>query len=247
MYEVKRAIIMAAGQGHRLQPISLRIPKPLIPVNGVPMIVTAIEGLRSFGITEIYVVVGYLKEQFRYLEDSYPGLQLIENPYYDSCNNISSLYMARDHLENAIILDGDQIIYNPAILSPEFERSGYNAVYTTAHTEEWLLTLRGGIITECSRTGGSGGYQLYSISRWNAEDGKKLKAHLELEFKQRKNRFIYWDDIPLFCHPEDYRLGIREMRQTDIVEIDSIQELALLDAHYQAYIGGTADENKSHP
>ena len=242
MYQVKQAIIMAAGKGQRLQPISLRTPKPLIPVNGVPMIVTAIEGLRSFGIMEIYVVVGYLKEQFRFLEHDYPGLRLIENPYYDSCNNISSLYMAREHLEDAIILDGDQIIYNPVILSPEFEHSGYNAVYTTAHTNEWLLTLRDGIITGCSRTGGSGGYQLYSISRWNAEDGKKLKAHLELEFEQKKNHSIYWDDIPLFCHPEDYRLGIREMQHTDIVEIDSIQELALLDAGYQAYVGGTADE-----
>lgn len=231
MYQVKRAIIMAAGRGERLRPISLKTPKPLIPVNGVPMIVTAIRTLRSFGIREIYVVVGYLKDQFQFLETDYPGLKLIENPYYDSCNNISSLYVARDHLEDVMILDGDQIIYTPEALSPEFERSGYNAVYTTEETHEWLLTLENGIVTGCTR-GGCGGYQLYSVSRWTAEDGRRLKAHLELEFAQKKNKNIYWDDIPLFCHPEDYRLGIREMGPSDVVEVDSLRELALLDPSY---------------
>lgn len=231
MYQVKRAIIMAAGRGERLRPISLKTPKPLIPVNGVPMIVTAIRTLRRFGIREIYVVVGYLKDQFQFLETDYPGLKLIENPYYDSCNNISSLYVARDHLEDVMILDGDQIIYTPEALSPEFERSGYNAVYTTEETHEWLLTLEGGIVTGCAR-GGCGGYQLYSVSRWTAEDGRRLKAHLELEFAQKQNKNIYWDNIPLFCHPEDYRLGIREMGPSDVVEVDSLRELALLDPSY---------------
>ena len=69
-------------------------------------------------------MVGYLKEQFVPLSTEYPGVRLIENPYFDSCNNIASLYEARDHIENAIILDGDQIIYNPDNLAPEFARSG---------------------------------------------------------------------------------------------------------------------------
>lgn len=243
MHQVKRAVIMAAGFGHRLQPVSLETPKPLISVNGKPMITTALEALRSFDITEIYVVVGYLKEKFRFLEQAYPGLTLLENPYYDTCNNISSLYVARDHLEDAMILDGDQVIYNPAVLSPEFERSGYNAVYTEGPTKEWLLTLQNGIVQSCSRTGGSGGYQLYSISRWTREDGRKLKAHLELEFAQNHNRDIYWDDIPLFCHPEDYRLGVRIMENKDVIEVDNIQELCMLDPSYQAYQGGTLDES----
>lgn len=92
-------------------------------------------------INEIYVVVGYLKEQFVTLEKEYPGVKLIENPYYDTCNNIASLYVARDYIENAIILDGDQIIYNPEILAPEFERSGYNSVWTDDETDEWLQTV----------------------------------------------------------------------------------------------------------
>lgn len=109
MNKAERAIIMAAGLGNRMRPVTLTTPKPLVKVNGERMIDTVIQGLHENGITEIYIVVGYLKEQFYTLEQEYPGVTIIENPYYDTCNNISSLYVARDYIENAMILDGDRL------------------------------------------------------------------------------------------------------------------------------------------
>ena len=238
MHQVKTAIIMAAGIGKRLEPVTLAIPKPLVKVNGTRMIDTVIQGLHANGITEIYVVVGYLKEQFECLEREYDGLKLIENPWYDVCNNISSLYVARNHIENAIILDGDQIIYNQNILATEFEKTGYNAVWTDENTNEWLMYVENGIVTGCSRTGGDRGWQLYSISRWTAEDGKKLKKFLELEFEEKENRQIYWDDVAMFCHFEEFELGIRKMKAGDIIEVDNLEELIAIDPSYKCYLDG---------
>ena len=237
MHTVKRAVILAAGEGVRLRPVTLTTPKPLIPVNGTRMIDTAIRALQANGIGDIALVVGYRKEQFYPLAGEYPGLRLIENPWYESCNNISSLYAARDWLEDAIILDGDQIIRDPAVLGADFDRSGYNCVWTDGHTDEWLLTVTEGIVTHCSRTGGSGGWQLYSVSRWTAEDGRRLRGHLELEFMEKRNRQIYWDDVALFCHPDQYRLGIRPMGRDDVLEIDSLAELAAVDPSYRPLLG----------
>ena len=232
MHTVKRAIIMAAGKGERMRPLTLNTPKPLIRVNGKRMIDSVIHALHQNDIIEIYIVVGYKKDLFACLEAEYPGLKLIENPDYDCCNNISSLYYTREHLSDCMILDGDQLIRNPAILNPEFEKSGYNAVWTDQETDEWLLTVKDGMITRCSRTGGKGGWQLYSISRWSAEDGAKLRRHLELEYAEKKNTGVYWDDVPLFCHPEEYELGVREMNRDDVVEIDTLEELAAEDPNY---------------
>lgn len=236
MPRVTRAIIMAAGIGKRMQPLTLTTPKPLISVNNTRMIDSAINGLHKNGIFEIYIVVGYLKEQFYQLESLYPGVTIIENPYYETCNNISSLYVARDYIEEAIILDGDQIIYNPAVLQPDFDRSGYNCIWTEHETDEWLLSVENGIVKSCSRNGGKNGWQLFSISRWTSSDGKRLKKHLELEFEKNKSYQIYWDDIAIFCHANDYELGIYKMNPGDVIEIDNISELARLDHRYQIYV-----------
>ena len=236
LHRVRRAIILAAGTGTRLLPLTLEVPKPLIQVNGVRMIDSIISALHKNGIFEMIVVVGYRKEAFLSLEAEVPGLKLIENPWYVHCNNISSLYAAREYLGDCMILDGDQVIRNPEILSPLFSRSGYAATWTDEDTGEWLLTVRDGIIQRCSRSGGKHGWQLYSISRWSEEDGARLRRHLETEFEERKNRQIYWDDVPLFCYPDEYLLGVHPIRKEDILEIDSLQELAAADPSYRRFL-----------
>lgn len=247
MYKAERAIIMAAGKGNRMHPVTLTTPKPLVKINGVRIIDTIINALHKNGIFEIYVVVGYLKEQFQILEKEYPGLTLIENPYYETCNSISSLYSAREHLDNVLIMDGDQIIYNPSALAPEFEHSGYNAVWTSEQTPpgEWFLTVKNGIVTHCSSTGGKNGWQLFGISRWNHADCQKLRRHLEIEFEEKKNYQVYWDNIAMFSYPDEYVFGIHEMNPEDIIEVDSISELAALDKSYSHFLeGGTSNEQQ---
>ena len=126
-YKVKRAVFIVAGFGSRLVPITLNTPKPLVRVKGKRIIDTLLDAVIAQGIEEIYLIRGYLGEQFDQLLYKYPMIKFIENPVYNEANNISSIYFARNLLENAYILEGDLLLLGVlrfiATLAPE-ERDG---------------------------------------------------------------------------------------------------------------------------
>jgi len=102
-YRAKKAIFIAAGFGSRMVPVTLNTPKPLIRVNGKRIIDTLIDACLENGITEIYVVRGYLAEQFDQLLYKYPMIKFLENPSYNEANNIGSAMVARYMLQNAYV------------------------------------------------------------------------------------------------------------------------------------------------
>lgn len=102
----KNAIILAAGFGMRMVPINTETPKGLLEIKGERLIERTIRQLHEVGITEIYVVVGFMKEQYEYLIDEY-GVDLIVAPDYATKNNLHSLKMAADHLSNSYIIPCD--------------------------------------------------------------------------------------------------------------------------------------------
>lgn len=231
MGKINKAIIMAAGLGNRLAPITNSTPKPMVKVNGVRIIDTIIDALHKNGINEIHIVVGYLKEQFAELNEKYNNLDFIENPYFEKYNNISSLYVARDYISNAFIIDGDQIVSNPDIFNPEFEKSGYCAAWAES-TNEWLMQVKDNTVLSCSRNGGKNGWQLYGVSMWTKNDGKMLKEFVAREFNNG-NVSIYWDDVAMFEYFDSFDLGIRKIEHSDILEIDSFDELLAVDGSYK--------------
>lgn len=234
MPKVENAIIMAAGLGTRMRPLTNEIPKPLVKVNGKRMIETIIQGLNQNGITDISIVTGYLADKFDFLANKYSGVKLINNPYYQKYNNLSSLYVARDELKNTIILDGDQLINNLDVLDSAFDKSGYAGSWVNEWTDEWIMHPDdNGRVISCDRDGGQEGYRLYSVSKWTAEDSKKLSKLIEKEF-QAKNYDIYWDDVAMFKYPDKFDLFVHQVDPGDIVEIDSLDELKAIDSSYRS-------------
>lgn len=226
MAKIENAIIMAAGFGTRMRPLTYETPKPLIPVHGEPMIESIIDGLHQNDINDITIVVGYLGEKFGYLSNKYQGIKLIKNPYYDRYNNISSLYVARNELKNTIILDGDQLIPNTKILNRDFHHSGYAGSKVDSWTDEWIMHVdSNNVILSCDREGNDHGWRLYSLSKWTAKDSAVLKKYLVQGFSDEEYRDLYWDDIAMFEHFDKFTLTMMPINKGDIIEIDNIEQL----------------------
>lgn len=234
MNQAKRAIIVAAGEGSRLRPVSLVTPKPLVKVNGTRMIDTIINALKYNGIHEIYIVSGYKKEQFFEIYKDDPDITVIANTRYLDGNNVTSLYMVRDYLSESFIIEGDLQISNPDILNPNFEKSGYLATFME-DTPEWALELNNSTITGYSVNGGHHCHRLWGVSMWSREDGEMLSELVRRQVENVKDLNIYWDELALPKTTMPFDLGIREIGLNDIVEIDTFEELILIDPSYKKY------------
>ncbi|MBR6806764.1 MAG: NTP transferase domain-containing protein [Clostridia bacterium] len=230
-YRVKRAVVFAAGFGSRLVPITLNTPKPLIRVKGKRIIDSLLDALVSIGIEDIYLVRGYLGEQFDQLLYKYPTIKFIDNPLYNEANNISSAMCARHLLAGAYVCEADLLLYNPALITKYQYQSNYLGV-PVDKTDDWCLyTDKNEIITKVS-IGGENCNHMYGISYWSSEDGAKLATHIEEVFNSPGGRERYWDQVPLEHHIEDYKLTVRKCTFDDIVEIDTYNELKQIDETY---------------
>ena len=102
----QRAIILAAGFGMRMVPINTEIPKGLMEVRGEVLIERMIRHLHEVGITDIQVVVGFMKERYEYLIDEF-NIQLVVNSEYQIKNNLHSLSKVKSSLDKTYIVPCD--------------------------------------------------------------------------------------------------------------------------------------------
>lgn len=229
-YRVKRAILLAAGFGSRLVPVTLNTPKPLVRVKGVRMIDTLLDAIIAAGIEEIVIVRGYLGEQFDQLLYKYPHLKFIENPSYNESNNISSAMCARFLLQNAYVLEADLVLYNPNLITKYQYTSNYLGV-PVDKTDDWCFETKNKMITKV-KIGGTDCHHMFGISYWNAEDGAKMAGHIKDVFDMPGGHERYWDQVALEYHIKEYNIEVRECTFEDIVEIDSYSDLKKLDKTY---------------
>ena len=231
-YRVKRAVFIAAGFGSRLVPITLNTPKPLVRVKGVRIIDTLLDAVVAAGIKEIYLVRGYLGEQFDQLIHKYPTIKFIENPIYNECNNISSAYIARDLIAGSYVFEADLLLYNPKLITKYQYSSNYLGV-PTARTDDWcLITDSNGYIKKLA-VGGVDCHHLYGLSYWTEEDGKRLAEHLKEVFENAPGgKERYWDEVALGYYIDEYKVSVRECTFDDIIEIDTFNELKKIDKNY---------------
>ncbi|MBO5570448.1 MAG: NTP transferase domain-containing protein [Clostridia bacterium] len=229
-YRARRAVFVAAGFGTRLVPITFNTPKPLVRVHGVRIIDRLIDACLKAGINEIYIVRGYLAEQFDQLLYKYPMIRFLENPAYNEANNISSSLVARYMLSNAYVFEADLLISNPAIIRKYHYTSDFLAI-RKERTDDWCFEVKNRIITE-EKVGGTNCWQMVGISYWNEADGHKLSQDIDDVYHSPGGKERYWEQVPLVYRKEHYAVEVRECFDSDIVEIDTFRELKAIDKTY---------------
>ncbi len=114
-----KALILAAGYGKRLRPITDKIPKSMVEVNGTPLLVNALHNLTEVGITQIGIVVGHMADYIRdAIGKKFNGAEITyyENPRYLETNNIYSLYKALDFFDDDSLMLECDIFYRTQLL-----------------------------------------------------------------------------------------------------------------------------------
>jgi len=104
-------IILAAGQGERLWPLTDTCPKCLVELGGRSLLDWQLRAAQSVGIKDVVVVGGYRAEQLER-----PGIKLIVNPEYQATNMVYSLFCAQDEFGDEFILSYGDIAYSSAVL-----------------------------------------------------------------------------------------------------------------------------------
>ncbi len=217
----KRAVILAAGYGMRSVPINVETPKGLIEIHGEPLIERIIRQLHEVNITEIYAVVGYMKEKYEYLIDEF-GINLIVNMQYSTKNNLCSLNAVSEHLDNAYIIPCD--IW---CRSNPFSRTELRTWYMVSDVLSDSSTIRIAKNKTLSMSSANGN-KMIGIAYISADDAPMLKKNLNKLNQLSEYDNAFWEDA-LF-HKKNILVAPNVVSDNDVIEINTYEQLREFDS-----------------
>lgn len=224
-----RAILMAAGMGTRLRPLTENTPKSLIEVNGMSLLERQIINLREIGIEEIIVLTGYFHEKFDDIVKKYNLIKVV-NDKYDVYNNIYTMYLVRQYLRDAFVIDADNYFTKNFLPKTKPETSVYYSACKENITNEWIFKYdeNGRIYgVEIGKDGDDPSYIMSGASYWTAEDGEIIDRRVKDAVEKDKLMDIYWDKIAVDSLG-DMNVHIEKIGSNDIFEIDTLDDLEYL-------------------
>ncbi|GHT74822.1 choline kinase [Spirochaetia bacterium] len=232
-FKVDNAVILAAGMSSRLAPLSYDKPKGLLIVKGEVMIERQIRQLQEAGISDITVVVGYMKEQFFYLKSKF-GVDIVVNDEYNTKNNTSSIIRVKDKLKNTYIVYSDLYFANNVFKSHVYA-SYYPSKMRYGYSNDYGYTAdRNGRITamttySCDELGLVGEIYL------DREGSSRFVFYLEKEYQIPTVQHELLDDI-LMRHLKDIELYTRVYDEDTVHQFDTFEELRAFDPDFIANI-----------
>lgn len=218
----RNAIILAAGFGMRMVPINTEAPKGLLEANGEVLIERMIRQLHEVDIHEIYVVVGFMKEQYEYLIDEYQ-VELIVNPDYATKNNLHSLKRALSHLSNTYIVPCD--IWCEKNPFHRQELYSWYMVSDLVDDESWVRVNRK--MELVSVPDSAGGNAMIGISYLTEEQTEIVRARIYDFSQDSRYDGSFWEEA-LF-QKERMIVLARVVHSFDVIEINTYEQLRELD------------------
>jgi NDP-sugar pyrophosphorylase family protein len=205
-FDAPRAVILAAGMGSRLRPLTLERPKPLVEVLGTPILHNALRNLASVGVKEVTLVVGYRHELIeRSCRNEFAGVRITyaRSDVYPSTGSAYSLWLARETL-----LKGDTLVLEGDVF---FERNVLTRLLASPHADVGAVAP----ITDNM----SGSAALLTAAG--------LMTQILMNQKVTDQR-----DVPLFKTMNLYRLSAETLRQTLVPALDD----AIVRGETRAYV-----------
>lgn len=227
------AILMAAGLGSRMRPLTDTTAKPLVKVNGTPLIETVIAALEKRGVDEIYIVTGYKAEQFGAIFAKNGKVSLVHNPEYATKNNINSVAVVADKMKDAdcFICEADLFVANDAVLCRELPRSGYFGKMVKGYSDDWVFdTDSSGRITRVGKCG-EDRFNMVGVSYFRQADAAKIANAIVEDVKKPENAQLFWDEVvDRLVKNGELDLVVHPVSPDEIVECDTVEDLKNLEA-----------------
>ena len=196
---VTTALLLAAGSGNRLQPLTDSIPKCLIEINGRPILERLIDNLCDNGFKRLVIVVGYMDHCIRRFVNEYAGdltIEFITNPLYQTTNNIYSLWLARNKIQESFLLVESDLVFE----SSQLEGLLYPNKIAISRMQPWMngttITIDSLNRVQAFGMGGNGyteitRYKTVNIYSLSDSTWRKVVERLELHISSGKVNEYY--------------------------------------------------------
>ena len=225
-YRVENAVIMAAGFSSRFAPLSYEAPKGTMRVKGEVLIERQIRQLQDAGISEITVVVGYMKESFFYLEDAF-GVEIAVNEEYTSRNNNSTLMLIAGSLANTYICSSDNYFKdNP--FEPYVYGAYYAAEYVSGTTDEYCISTDGAGRIISVTEGGHDSLIMIGHAYFSRDFSERFRNILTEVYQRPETADKLWEDV-FVDNLDSLSMVVRPYPEGSILEFDSLEDLAIFD------------------
>ena len=220
----QRAIILAAGFGMRMVPINTEIPKGLMEVKGEVLIERMIRHLHEVGITDIQIVVGFMKERYEYLIDEFQ-VKLVVNSEYQVKNNLHSLSKVKSSLDKTYIIPCD--IWSEENPFSDFEPYSWYMVTNEQSIESTVRVNRKRELVMIDET--EEGNQMIGLCYVMGEEAKLVQEKLQEFAKKPSYDHEFWE-----CTLQDKNKWIIPSKVVDseqIIEINTYEQLREIDGN----------------